>query len=125
LNTTPHLKGTIMKTNNTKKTLKAAIAALGLAAVLSVPGCATAMGGGGGGGLTGGTGGGGLLGGILGALEPLGRRPAGPLTASGIQRSLALHPEILDDAPIRDQIHIYRTCNCDGINGVLLTLLGN
>lgn len=32
-----------MKTNNTKKTLKAAIAALGLAAVLSVPGCATTV----------------------------------------------------------------------------------
>ncbi|EUA31485.1 hypothetical protein I548_0252 [Mycobacterium intracellulare] len=31
-----------MKAKGTKKSLKAAVAALGLAAVLSVPGCATA-----------------------------------------------------------------------------------
>lgn len=32
----------MMKTKGTKKTLKAGVAALGLAAVLAVPGCATA-----------------------------------------------------------------------------------
>lgn len=44
-----------MKAPTTKKTLKAAIAAVGLAAVLSVPGCATAASTGGTGLGTGGT----------------------------------------------------------------------
>jgi len=47
-----------MKAKGTHKTLKVAVAAIGLAATLLMPtGCATAAGGGGGGGLTGGTGG--------------------------------------------------------------------
>jgi len=46
-----------MKAKGTHKTLKVAVAAAGLAAVLALPGCATAAGGGGGGGLLGGTGG--------------------------------------------------------------------
>jgi hypothetical protein len=66
--TTPHMEGTIMKAKRTKKTLKAAAAALGVAAVLALPGCAT-VGGAGGSGLIGGAGGGGTtVGGIVGSL---------------------------------------------------------
>lgn len=66
--TTPHLEGTIMKAKSTKKTLKVAVAAAGLAAVLTLPGCAT-VGGAGGSGLIGGAGGGGTtIGGVLGSL---------------------------------------------------------
>jgi hypothetical protein len=57
-----------MKSQSTKKTLKASAAALGVAAMLILPtGCSTAAGGAGGGGLVGGSSGG-LLGGIIGGL---------------------------------------------------------
>jgi hypothetical protein len=39
------MKGTIMKKNGTKKTVKAVTAAAGVAAVLALPGCSTAAGG--------------------------------------------------------------------------------
>jgi hypothetical protein len=39
------MKGSIMKANNTKKTVKAIAAAAGVAAVLLLPGCSTAAGG--------------------------------------------------------------------------------
>jgi len=57
-----------MKAKSTKKTVKAAVAAVGLAAVLVLPtGCAT-MGGAGGSGLIGGTGGGAGTGGGIGSV---------------------------------------------------------
>ncbi|BAX91637.1 hypothetical protein [Mycobacterium shigaense] len=54
---------------HTKKTLKTAAAAVGVAAMVLLPtGCATAAGGAGGGGVIGGSSGGGL-GGVLGAVS--------------------------------------------------------
>ncbi|CDO87698.1 hypothetical protein BN973_02054 [Mycobacterium triplex] len=58
-----------MKSQSTKKTLKASAAALGVAAMLILPtGCSTAAGGAGGGGVLGGSSGGGLLGTVGGIL---------------------------------------------------------
>ncbi|WP_156753051.1 hypothetical protein [Mycobacterium sp. 1245801.1] len=45
--TTPHMEGTIMKAKSTKKTLKAAVAALGVIGAMVLPaGCATTAAGG-------------------------------------------------------------------------------